>query len=136
MQTHPRLVSIVGVSLASAVTTVGTASGVTRPFNSGVLFQGIAGSDGLPGDKGELVSVSTSPSLPSTPGKGPAASGPAGGGSAHRPRQGETSRGADAGPARPLPRPKGGWRGLCWPVGLAVGFSPPAQRRGHLGLSV
>lgn len=50
---------------------LGAASGMNRSSNSGVFcFQGIAGSDGLPGDKGELVSVSTSPSLSLTMGNG------------------------------------------------------------------
>lgn len=126
---HPR--AWLALAQAPAVTSVGTASGVTRSFNSGVLFQGIAGSDGLPGDKGELVSVSAAPSLPPPPGKGPAAlrarraQGPPVEAAPTGP--GEAAGGACAAPwawprgSRPRPATRPAWSGH---LGFGVNWSP------------
>lgn len=121
---HPQ--AWLALAQAPAVTTVGTASGVTRSFNSGVLFQGIAGSDGLPGDKGELVSVSAAPSLPPPPGKGPAAlrarpwrqhpRAPA-----RRPAGPVLPRGPGRGVLAPRPATRPAWSGH---LGFGVNWSP------------
>lgn len=121
---HPQ--AWLALAQAPAVTTVGTASGVTRSFNSGVLFQGIAGSDGLPGDKGELVSVSAAPSLPPPPGKGPAVlrarpwrqhpRAPA-----RRPAGPVLPRGPGRGVLAPRPATRPAWSGH---LGFGVNWSP------------